>query len=314
MAGLVAVLALSACGGDDSDTAASSATAPPTIEAAAEAGDGGLAIGDTNGDVNGSAPSDPGTGSIDLGSIGRDVIIEMHVVVASDDIRRAVAVISASAASLGGGIASSDVNYPVEGEPGGGGYAVVVVRVPPDEVTRLLSGLEDTGDVRSINQTAQDVTEQLVDLDVRIENARQSVTNVRAFMDKTENLSELVTLEAELTRRQTELEQLEAQQRNLGDRVAFSTVTIEVVPTDSIPEPAEDKGIGDAFGDGWHAFTSLMFGLGYAIAVIAPFLVAGAVLALIAWRVVRRRRPTAAANPAPDDRAGTTLPPPDSGS
>ena len=117
---------------------------------------------------------------------------------------------------------------------------MLVVKVPPQSVDSLLAGLDDTGTVQSINQSAQDVTEQLIDLDVRIDNARQSVANVREFMDRTENLNELVALEGELTRRQTDLEQLEAQQRNLSDRVALSTVTIEVVPTASVPEPIDD--------------------------------------------------------------------------
>ena len=35
-------------------------------------------------------------------------------------------------------------------------------------IDRLLDGLDDTAEIQSINQSAQDVTEQLVDLDVRI--------------------------------------------------------------------------------------------------------------------------------------------------
>ena len=63
---------------------------------------------------------------------------------------------------------------------------MLVVKVPPDSVDRLLRrARRRTGTVQSINQSAQDVTDQLVDLDVRIANARTSVANVREFMDST---------------------------------------------------------------------------------------------------------------------------------
>lgn len=295
-AGLIFVgaLALAACGGSDDagDSAAPAAGESTAEEARAEEGAGGASFiaTDDTGDAAASDRPSQGEGGFDIGVIGRDVIIEMRVVVSSDDIQRTVASIMASASTLGGGVASSDVNYG-SGDVGTEGYAVLVVKVPPASVDRLLAGLDDTGTIQSINQSAQDVTEQLVDLDVRIQNARQSVANVREFMDRTENLNELVTLEGELTRRQTELEQLEARQRNLTDRVALSTVTIEVVPTASVPEPPadEDETIADAFRSGWEAFVAVVFGIGYILAATLPFLISGLLIAMAVWGIVRRR-------------------------
>jgi hypothetical protein len=298
---LTGTLVLAACsGGDDADMAA---------EPAAEEFDGNDAASEpaeaSTADRSEGAPGiEAGDTGFDLGAIGRDVIIEMRVLMSSDDIQRTVASITANASTLGGGIASSDVRFGDTTDPENA-YAILVVKVPPTAVDRLLSGLDDAGTVQSINQSAQDVTEQLVDLDVRIANARQSVANVREFMDRTENLNELVTLEGELTRRQTELERLEAQQRNLSDRVALSTITVEVVPTASVPAVIEDEPdtIGDAFERGWDAFTSFVFAIGYVLAVTLPFLSVGTILALSAWIVARRRRPDlatpAAAGPPP---------------
>lgn len=287
---MAAALTLAACadGGDDSsaDEAASEepASEPAAEEPAEEPADGGFAIGDDSGEGSGDT-------SIDLGQVGRDVIIEMRVTVSSDDVQRSVSAVSARAAALGGGVASSDVDFGVRSDDGSGsGYAVLVVKVPPEAVNDLISGIEQTGTIQSINQSAQDVTEQLVDLDVRIANARESVENVRQFMERADDLSDLVTLESELTRRQTELERLEAQQRNLGERVAFSTVTVEIVPTASVPEPTEDDTITGALERGWEGFTAMLWGIGYVLAVLLPFLALAAVVALVAMLVLRRRR------------------------
>ena len=294
---VTAALALTACGGDDDSTADEPAAdfAPddmaaeePADQVATEAG------APTVGTAPGSASD------LDLGIVGRDVIIEMHVVMSSDDIGRSVASISASASQLGGGIASSSVDY---GDPTAidrPGHAVLVVKVPPDQLDRLLSGLDATGVVRSIEQSAQDVTEQLVDLDVRIENARESVANVRQFMEQATDLNQLVTLESELTFRQTELERLEAQQRNLSERVALSTVTIEVVPSSSVPETVDDENdsLGDAVRDGWRAFATFLFAIVYVLAVLMPFLIIAAVVGLAVWFVARRRRARLARTPS----------------
>ena len=174
------------------------------------------------------------------------------------------------------------------------------VKVPPSAVNDLVGGLDDAGVVRSVAQSAQDVTDQLVDLDIRIDNARASVESVRQFMEATEDLSELVTLEAELTRRLTDLEQLEAQQRNLSDRVALATVTVDIQPTASVPEPDTGDGIGDAFASGWKAFVAVLYGIVLVVAALTPFLVLGSMLLAVWWLV--RRRPRVAVPAPADDR------------
>jgi Domain of unknown function (DUF4349) len=287
-AALTLTLARAACGGDDDESGLAVAPEPAAAETAEAAGDGALAVGEgaPATALSGQPAIDP---TIELGAIGRDVIVEMYVVMSSPDLPRSVAQITGRAASLGGGIASSTVDY---GDPAvvnpPNASAILVVKVPPDAVDSLIDGLADAGTVRSLEQSAQDVTDQLVDLEVRIANARQSVENVRVFMERTQNLTELVTLEAELTRRQTELEQLEAQQRTLTDRVALATITIEVRPEAALPVPDGRGGISGAFADGWEAFVTVVRGGVMVVAVLAPFLVAGGLLALALWFAGRR--------------------------
>jgi hypothetical protein len=280
---------LTACGGNDDNDAA--ATQTEAAAATIAPNDGGDMIATEESAAEQSAGG--GQTGIDFGQIGRDVIVELHVFMTSDDIARSVAAVTADAASLGGGIASSDVDYGSnDDDPATNrGHAVLVVRVPPDAVDRLLRGLDDTGTVVSMSQSAQDVTDQLVDLDVRIANARTSVANVREFMDQATDLNQLVMLESELTRRQTELEQLEAQQRNLGERVELATVTVEIAPTAAVPDVAEpdEGGLGDGLRSGWAAFVAIAFAIFYVVAVLAPFLVVALLAAVVAWLVLRRR-------------------------
>ena len=280
---IVGVVALAACFGGEDEAAQGGPEVTTAAAMVMEEDAEGFATGEEG------ALEPYSSGGFDIGAIGRDVIIEMNVLVATDNIQRTVASIMADVSASGGGVAFSNIDYGRWDGGDGSGYATLVVKVPPEGVDRLLAGLDDTGTVHSISQSAQDVTEQLIDLDVRIRNARESVARVREFMGRTEKLSDLVVLEGELTRRQTDLERLEAQQRNLSERVALSTVTIDIVPTGSVDDDDPDT-IGDAFSTGWDIFLAAMSTTGLVLALASPFLILAALLALLVWFVVRRRK------------------------
>ncbi|MEX2627552.1 MAG: DUF4349 domain-containing protein [Ilumatobacteraceae bacterium] len=232
-----------------------------------------------------------GVGSFDTGSIGREVAVEMRVTLRSDDIRSTVDGILGAASSGGGGVASSDIDFG-DGDQGHG-RATIVVKVPPRALDQLLDRLDELGEVTDIGQEAIDVSDQLTDLDVRIRNAEQSVDRVRALLADASDLREVIDLESELTRRQTDLERLLATQRALQDRVDLATVTIEVLPTDSSAEPVEadgDPGIVDGLRSGWEASVTVLFGLAYTLAVISPALLVGLVALFAGWMIVRSRR------------------------
>lgn len=307
--GAVIAVAFTACA-DEGDQDSSSADATEQTEAPADVEGDELtgAVGDATPD-NTAPAAEAGVGNLgsadiagsDLTTLGRDIAIEMQVVMTSEDLRRTVQGIMQSASAHGGAVFASDIDYGVadgNGTDGSGtdeaprtGRATLTVKVPPAELGAVLIGLDALGTVLSTNQQAQDVTDQLVDLAVRIRNAEQSVDRVRGFLEATTDLRQMVDLEGELTRRQTDLEQLLATQANLSDRVSLSTLTIDVYPATAAPEPADESGdgIGDAFRSGLDAFLGVMFAVGFVLAVLAPFLALAALVLAIARFVARPR-------------------------
>ncbi|HWM20370.1 MAG TPA: DUF4349 domain-containing protein [Ilumatobacteraceae bacterium] len=320
--GSVMVLVFTGCGDNDDDE---SATSDATDQTASPSGIGdevltGGEAPTTDAPSNTVASGDPGAGSIgnaelagtDLTTLGRDIAIEMQVTMTSEDLRRTVQGIMRAAASHGGAVFASDIDYRDDSEgdnddEAATGRATLTVKVPPAELGAMLTGLDQLGTVLSTNQQAQDVTDQLVDLTVRIRNAEESVDRVRDFLEAATDLRQMVDLEGELTRRQTDLERLLATQANVTERVALSTLTIDVYPATAAPDPVDDDtdGIGDAFRSGWDAFLGVLFAVGFVLAILAPFLLLAALVLAIAWIVAkpRRRRPVspgAAAAGAPD--------------
>ena len=131
----------------------------------------------------------------------------------------------------------------------------------------------------SFDQLAEDVTDQLADLDTRIANMRASVERVRALYAEATDIDRSCDLEAELTRRETDLEVLLATQQALEDRVAMSTLDASIVDGGR-PDALDDDdraGIVDAAGCGWGAFVGGLFAIVFVLAAIAPFVLAALV-------------------------------------
>ncbi|WP_420036259.1 DUF4349 domain-containing protein [Streptomyces sp. cg28] len=176
----------------------------------------------------------------------------------------------------------------------------VTLRVPQESYEKVIGQLAGTGRLLSRNQSAQDVTDQVVDVDSRVASQRASVARVRELMDKATQLSDVVALEGELSSRESALEALLAQQSSLKDRTTMSTISLKL--SEAPPAAAGDKdddgpGFLDALSGGWGAFVTFLTWVGIVLAAVLPFAALVALLALLWLRVVRPRLPR---RPAPE--------------
>jgi hypothetical protein len=168
----------------------------------------------------------------------------------------------------------------------------VVLRVPVDSYDEVLAGLQGAGKLLDRTAKAEDVTDQVVDVDSRIKSQRASVARVRELMDKATKLSDVVELEGELSDREADLEALLAQQASLKDRTSLATITLSLSET-PVKKAAkdEDPGFVDALAGGWGAFVTMLRWLAVAFGAVLPFAAVAALLVLAWLRVVRPRLP-----------------------
>lgn len=184
----------------------------------------------------------------------------------------------------------------------------VVLRVPTERYDEVLADMEGTGKLLERTAKAQDVTDQVVDVESRIQTQRASVARIRELMDQATKLSDVVTLEGELSSRQADLESLLAQQASLKDRTSLATITLTLseTPVKQV-EKDDDPGFVDALAGGWDAFVTMLRWIAVAFGAILPF-AAGAALLLVLWalwvRLLRARFPRRPA-PAAASPAGT---------
>ncbi|MFF3322671.1 DUF4349 domain-containing protein [Streptomyces sp. NPDC002889] len=180
----------------------------------------------------------------------------------------------------------------------------VVLRVPQEHYDSVLAELAGAGKLQSRKADAKDVTDQVVDVESRIATQRASVTRVRELMERATKLSDVVTLEGQLSSRQAALESLLAQQAALKDRTTLATITLSLSETEreESGKQDDDPGFLDALAGGWGALVATLRWITVAIGAVAPFAAVGALLyALWRWLVRRRlpKRPVAAAVSVP---------------
>ena len=303
----LAGLGLTACAGDDDD-AASSPEAPAATEEAPGDGADADRLSEMPDAAGGEAASPPAA-PVEVATMqvpGQAIAIEARATLQADDVRTAVDGITSTVTMRGGRVAAADIDYGPPADDGSqiGSRATLVLEVPPAELPAVADALEDLGTVLSFDQLAEDVTEQLADLETRITNLRASVERVRALYDQAVDIDGIVRLEAELTRRETDLEMLLASQQALEDRVTMSTLTVDVMATPGVLDAEDDRpGIVDAAAAGWGAFVGGLFTIVLVLAAVAPFVIAALVLAVLAlWvRQLVRRRPDGAGEPAVTD-------------
>jgi hypothetical protein len=169
----------------------------------------------------------------------------------------------------------------------------VVLRVPVDKYDEVLADLQGAGKLLDRTSKAQDVTDQVVDVDSRIKSQRASVARVRELMDRATKLSDVVTLEGELSSREADLEALLAQQASLKDRTSLATITVSLSETPVKKAAQEDDGPGfvDALAGGWDAFVTMLRWIAVTLGAVLPFAALVALIVLVWLRGVRPRLP-----------------------
>lgn len=105
----------------------------------------------------------------------------------------------------------------------------ITIRVPRNRFDPALAAIDKIGDVLHRDIQAQDVTDEFVDTEIRIKNARAMQVRLKVLLDKA-SVKEALEIEKEMRRVTEELELLEGKLKLLKDRIAFSTITVVFEP------------------------------------------------------------------------------------
>jgi hypothetical protein len=293
---LAIVMMIASCSGADSYHSGSGDGGGGS---AVDAGSAENGAGDEGGGEDGSGDSDGGTGSgateaqpiVLLDPSTREIIYTVDMTVEVDDVADAVRRAAALAASSGGFVAAETS----EGDES----ASLTLRVPTETHSDIVARLEGFGEVQNRYRTAEDVTEEVVDVEARITSQRRSIERIRALLDEAADIDDVVRIESELAARETELDSLLRRQEELAKLTALATVSVTFVASGSDAGDEAEVGFISGLRNGWNA---LVDGARVATAIIGALLPFAVVLGVIGlpllWGVRRRKRvaPTAASD------------------
>ena len=199
-----------------------------------------------------------------------------------DSLEPAVVRLRALAASVGGYVGNTSMQTGSDQLRS----ASVEIKVPASRWGQLVTGLKPIGTLEAVQENAEDVGEEFVDVQARVANAKRLEARlIELLANRTGKLSDALQVERELARVREEIERYQGRIRYLETRAAVSTMTVTVhEPAPVIGSHPGDNPIAQAFRDAWRIFVGFVAFFIASLGVIVPL----AVIAVLVW-VIRTR-------------------------
>jgi uncharacterized protein DUF4349 len=176
------------------------------------------------------------------------------------------------------------------------------LKIPVDSYPATLNNLAtQLGTQVSLQQQAQDVTENVADVNSRVTSAQAAISQLRALLSRAGSVSDLLNIQNQISQQESDLESLQAEQRALNHETAYATLSLRLISVP--PPPAKPKqhkhvaGFIRGLNAGWHALRWFGAGLFALVGVLIPFTVLIAAAGYLAYRsrrwLLARRTPPA---------------------
>jgi hypothetical protein len=282
---LVALLlagALAACGGSGDSSESGAARAPLSAQDGGNTtGGGGTGTGSTQNRITGQAPP----------PARRTVVYTAQLEVRAKNVDAAAAKAKQMALAAGGYVQQESSSW--------GTDSTITLKIPSGRYAAVLADLSaELGNKLSLKQQAQDVTGEVADVDSRVKSAEAGIASFRKLLDRAGSVSEIMSVEGEIARRQAELEALQARQKALQESTRYATVTVTLSgpPPKAAPSPKKEDpgGFLNGLERGWQDFTAILAVITTVVGWLLPFLGLGMIIGLpvlLIWRRTRSRRP-----------------------
>ncbi len=167
------------------------------------------------------------------------------------------------------------------------------LRIPADQRDQAIAEIKKLGHVESESQTGEEVTAQYMDLEARLNNARNTEQRLTDILrQRTGKLSDVLAVEESISRVRGEIEQMEAERKTLTKRVEFLTLQVHLAEN---YRPQSNSVLGrfrDAAISGYQSLVNGMVAAILFLLKVGPSLILwGAILffpARFAWKKLRR--------------------------
>ena len=245
-----------------------------------------------------------GTGTTARLAPASSIIYTAQLTVRADNVSSAAAQATQIAEGVGGYVSSetmsADPDHPSEAT------ASVELKIPvasyPATLGQLASRL---GTQLSLQQQAQDVTQQVADVNSQVTSDEAAIAQLRALLSHAGSVGDLLSVQNQINEEESSLESMQAQQRALSHETSYATVTLSLLGPKAKPlvhRPKAPPSLAGGLGAGWHALrVTVSWTLAF-LGAIAPFAAIVAIAGFVIYRGRRRliRRKPAAQPASPE--------------
>ena len=168
-------------------------------------------------------PQQPQVADSPQSQSARKLIVESWMSLEVTNIDAMVRQVEALAAQSGGWVESSEVY-------GEAGYrsATVRIRVPADRLSNGLDSLRGMGRVTDEGISSTDVTERLIDNEARLTAWYAQEERLVTLLENAPTVEDIIQIEQRIAEVRSDIEHVEATQRDLTGRVATSLITVNL--------------------------------------------------------------------------------------
>lgn len=254
-------------------------------------------------DLSVSPPAGGGAGEGEEGAavpataVDRKLIRTASISLEVESTDAALKSLESMAASFGGFVGNTSVTRHADGSQSG----TVTLRVPVGKFTEAVEKVRALGRVEHVETQVQDVTNQYVDLDARLRNAKREETEILKLFERSGKLSDIIEIESKLAEVRGRIEQLEGQMRVMNEQISLCTLTVTVHEKGEAALAALERyDVRYHLRSAWRALVGLLEGL---LTFVLYLIIVGWVfwfpVIVAVWYIRRRRKAAAQRRDAP---------------
>lgn len=213
-----------------------------------------------------SAPAEAGTQKAQYTSTERKIIQKASLSIEVEDVQSSSDAIIDIVERSNGFVSNSYTYVTSAGHKEGD----ITLRVPQANFLAVVTEIERIGDVKTKRITGEDVTEEYIDLQARINNSVRQEQRLLEILEIANTTEEVLEVEREIWRVRGEIEWLTGRIIYLENRVELATISISLYE----PEPITHSwGIRDTLRSAFEGFVMVILGLIILVGYLLPIMI-----------------------------------------
>lgn len=169
-------------------------------------------------------------------------------------------------------------------------FGDITIRVPTDRFEAATNALRELGEVTGDSSSAEDVTQEFVDLNSRLRALRAEESVLLRLMARAKTISDTLQIQTRLSDVQTQIEEITGRVRYLEARTDFSTITLHMAEPGAATAPPGDE---PSFVKAWDTALEGLVRIGTVAMIASIWMIPFAILVAIVLGLMRRGRPPA---------------------